>query len=205
LSEEEFVHFNTAAHHQSASVFLVEKFPEPVSSRPNPAGMSKRKAQAVPAESRNQKVPRWNTRCQALPVYCRVRSEQPEQFMKTKLFVVIGVTFSVAFAVQGQTPAPSEPAAKSAERTLLDKYCVGCHNQRTSNGLALDGKSIELSHVAGSPDKFEKVVRKLRAGMMPPSGAARPDAESLERLIVWLENELDRNVVTQLPPPGLIG
>jgi hypothetical protein len=69
--------------------------------------------------------------------------------------------------------------------------------------LALDAKSIDLRHVGADAEKFEKIVRKLRAGMMPPSGATRPSGSDLEALTVWLENELDRNAVVQSPAPGL--
>src|SRR5262249_1385159 len=91
----------------------------------------------------------------------------------------------------------------TAQRALMDKYCVGCHNQRTSNGLPLDSKSVDLAHAGSDPEKFEKVVRKLRAGMMPPSGASRPNPADLEALLVGLENELDHNAVQQFPAPGL--
>jgi hypothetical protein len=107
------------------------------------------------------------------------------------------VLLSITSALYSQAPDPS------AQRALMDRYCVGCHNQRNSNGLALDNKSIDLARVASDPEKFEKVVRKLRAGMMPPSGASRPAATDLEALAAWLENELDRTTVSQLPPPGL--
>src|SRR5262249_51217746 len=73
----------------------------------------------------------------------------------------------------------------------------------SSNGLALDSKSVDLTQIGANAEKFEKVVRKLLAGMMPPSGASRPNASDLEALAVWLENELDRNAVPHLPPPGL--
>jgi hypothetical protein len=124
-----------------------------------------------------------------------------------KLFALMWAAFlSAVFVVYGRTASQSElPAsmAPSAQRALLDKYCIGCHNQRSSNGLALDAKSIDLRHVGADAEKFEKIVRKLRAGMMPPSGATRPSGSDLEALTVWLENELDRNAVVQSPAPGL--
>src|SRR5262245_41358945 len=112
--------------------------------------------------------------------------------MKKELCAVTSIVFlSVAVLVygQGQTPVEvSTPGTPSAQRVLMDRYCVGCHNQRTSNGLALDGRSLDLGHVGQSPELFEKVVRKLRAGMMPPSGAPRPAPADLEALTTWLEN-----------------
>jgi cytochrome c5 len=90
----------------------------------------------------------------------------------------------------------------SAQRALLDQYCVTCHNAKlkTAN-LLLD--QLDLTHLGDHAEVGEKVVRKLRAGMMPPTGMKRPDAATLNALIVWMENELDRNAVTNLPAPGL--
>jgi hypothetical protein len=88
------------------------------------------------------------------------------------------------------------------QRALIDKYCVTCHNATAMKGnLALD--KLDLAPVGDHKDIGEKVVRKLRAGMMPPSGMPRPDAATLNNLIAWMEGELDRSAVTYLPPPGL--
>ncbi|HLH31751.1 MAG TPA: DUF1587 domain-containing protein, partial [Terriglobia bacterium] len=117
--------------------------------------------------------------------------------MGTKLTVSVGVILmSLAPLVYGQTS--DSPAA---QRALLDKYCVRCHNQRAKNGLPLD--NLDLTRVADKPEQWEKVVRKLRGGMMPPSGEARPEPATLEALTAWVENELDRNPIRRLPPPGL--
>ena len=62
---------------------------------------------------------------------------------------------------------------------------------------------LDPAHVEKDAENWEKVVRKLRAGMMPPAGEARPDRAAFEGMIEWLENELDRHAVTNLPPPGL--
>jgi|SRR5579871_800575 len=88
------------------------------------------------------------------------------------------------------------------ERALLDHYCVTCHNNKLkTGGLALD--RIDPAHVEKNPEQWEKVVRKLRAGMMPQAGAPRPDHATYEAMIVYLENELDRHVAVKLPQPGL--
>jgi hypothetical protein len=118
--------------------------------------------------------------------------------MKTKLTMSVGAMLMLcASAVYGQTA----PEGVAAQRAVLDKYCVRCHNQRSKNGATLD--SLDLTHVTDKAEQWEKVVRKLRGGMMPPSGEARPDPAVLEALTVWLENELDRNTLHQLPPPGI--
>jgi hypothetical protein len=106
----------------------------------------------------------------------------------------------------GPAPAGSVPIANAtsavSERALIDQYCVPCHNQRlkTAN-LMLD--QLDLAQIHDHAEIWEKVVRKLRAGMMPPSGMKRPDAPALEAMVSSLEKELDRDTVPHLPPPGM--
>jgi len=97
-----------------------------------------------------------------------------------------------------QQPASSHPAADY--RGTIDKYCVTCHNQRTKTaGLALD--VMDLSDVAGGAEVWEKVVRKVRVGMMPPQGAPRPDTDTAHALVTALTTELDRAWAAK-PNPG---
>src|ERR1700737_5334507 len=101
----------------------------------------------------------------------------------------------------GQTAAPQLQLA-ATPRAIFDQYCIGCHNERLKTaGLMLD--KLDPAHVSDNAEVWEKVVRKLRAGMMPPSGLPRPNRAAYEALITTLENELDRNVLTHMPPPGL--
>ncbi len=95
------------------------------------------------------------------------------------------------------------PATGAAsERALLDQYCVPCHNQRLKTaGLMLD--QLDLASLHDHAEIWEKVVRKLRAGMMPPSGMRRPDAAVMESMISFFEKELDRDAVPNLTPPGM--
>src|SRR5437868_1341273 len=68
-----------------------------------------------------------------------------------------------------QPRSQATPASVSPQRELLDRYCVTCHNQQLKTaGLALD--SIDVTKVGAEPEIWEKVVRKLRAGEMPPAG-----------------------------------
>src|SRR5689334_7581877 len=65
-------------------------------------------------------------------------------------------------------------ASASAQRALLDRYCVTCHNEKLKTaGLMLD--QMDVSNVAENAAVWEKVVRKLRGRAMPPAGAPRPD------------------------------
>src|SRR4051812_21151430 len=96
-----------------------------------------------------------------------------------------------AAAAPPQTPAPASPAAaaKSPERALLDQYCVTCHNQRAKTAnLTLD--TLDLAQLSDHADVWEKTVRKLRGGMMPPPGVRRPDQAAVDHLVSWLEHSL---------------
>src|SRR5216110_1591270 len=86
-----------------------------------------------------------------------------------------------------------------AGRQLLDQYCVTCHNQRTRTaGLTLD--TMDVDHVDRDAATWEKVVRKVRTGMMPPSGARRPEPSVLDAFASELEARLDSAVA---PGAGL--
>src|SRR5262245_58975747 len=100
------------------------------------------------------------------------------------LHVGLGTSFALAFSLVAVLPASARPqdtsaaspapqaadhvdqqaASVSPERTLLNRYCVGCHNPRLKSGnLVLD--TIDVSKVAGDPETWERVVRKLRGGL----------------------------------------
>src|SRR5207247_8544182 len=74
---------------------------------------------------------------------------------------------------------------QSAPRALLDQYCVTCHNEKLKTaGLTLD--KMDPSHVAADSEAWEKVVRKLRAGMMQPQGMPRQHAADYGRVTLAL-------------------
>jgi hypothetical protein len=82
----------------------------------------------------------------------------------------------------------------------VTRYCVGCHNDRLkTGGLALD--TAELDSIAAHAETWEKVVQKLRGGVMPPAGAPRPDPVAYESLTAWIEGALDRAAIAN-PHPG---
>jgi hypothetical protein len=114
--------------------------------------------------------------------------------------------------VRGQAPRPvaSHPATPlvtpaldaSAERALVDKYCVSCHNARLKTaGLVLDKDTIDLARVPDRADVWEKVIRKLHGRMMPPQGMPRPDEATIDAFTASLETSLDRAALAK-PNPG---
>src|SRR5262245_8978068 len=119
--------------------------------------------------------------------------------------------FMSAALVSAQAPVAQtgtrNVAAHNAttQRALIDQYCVGCHNSKTKTAnLMLD--QLDLTKLGEHADIGEKVVRKLRAGLMPPTNARRPDPATLERMIRWMEDALEKGAATHpahLPAPGL--
>jgi len=115
------------------------------------------------------------------------------------LLVTLGVSATQVNAGQLES-ATSSTAAVSSQRTLLDQYCVTCHNERLRTAdLLLD--DVDVDHVAEDPELWEAVVRKLRVGAMPPQPRPRPDKETYDGFRRWLEYELDRAAEAN-PNPG---
>jgi hypothetical protein len=101
-------------------------------------------------------------------------------------------------AAEGGRGSLTHPQASSAS-AVLNEYCVSCHNQTLkTGGLALD--NADLARVGQNAELWEKVVRKLRAGLMPPPGRRRPDPPAYDALTLWLENELDKGAAARLSP-----
>ena len=106
---------------------------------------------------------------------------------------------STAGALKPGTTQVSSTAPGS-QRAVLDKYCVTCHNEKAKiAGLMLD--KVDLSNIADGAPVFEKVVRKLRTGDMPPAGRPRPDQATYNSLATYLESALDGGAAAA-PNPG---
>ena len=104
------------------------------------------------------------------------------------------IAFMVAVAsVTGvsQTPASSPQAAAVPSAALLTQYCITCHNARAkAGGLTLD--PAELNQMDRHAETWEKVIRKLQTGMMPPSGAPRPARAAIDGFVASLQTQIDR-------------
>jgi mono/diheme cytochrome c family protein len=99
------------------------------------------------------------------------------------------------------TPQQPNPTTLDA-RAVLDKYCVTCHNQRLRTaGLSLDG--VDITQASATPELWERVIAKLRAGSMPPPGRPRPDAATYREMASRLEADIDRAWASH-PNPGRI-
>ena len=94
-------------------------------------------------------------------------------------------------------------AAANPNRALLDRYCVGCHNQRLKTAkLELD--VLDVTHPEKDSLTWERAIRKLRGGMMPPPGpSARPPAAEVNAFATYLEDSLDKAGAAN-PNPGSV-
>jgi mono/diheme cytochrome c family protein len=104
----------------------------------------------------------------------------------------------------GQAPPPAAPNPVPSHvdgRALIDQYCLGCHSDRLkSGGLALSALNLDAPvENAQSAEIAEKVIRKLRGGLMPPGGARRPDAHATAEFVSWLENKIDTAATESKP------
>ncbi len=106
--------------------------------------------------------------------------------------------FCVALALG--TPLVAAQDVVPSSRAVLDRYCVTCHNARAKTaGLALD--TLNLNAVGEQGSTWEKVVRKLRTGEMPPAGRPRPDRTTYDAVAGALEASLDAAALVA-PNPG---
>src|SRR5262250_554102 len=115
------------------------------------------------------------------------------------LSLVVGSSVQLAQRGPITTPVPSTISV-DAQNALVAQYCATCHNDKTrSGGMTLT--SLNLAHPDQNPELAEKVIRKLRAGMMPPPGAKRPDIETSRAFATALESAIDK-VAALHPNPG---
>ena len=111
-------------------------------------------------------------------------------------------TALVLFGIGPPAPAAAAPQdageSPAPHRALLERYCFTCHNERLRTaGLVLS--EMDLARVGADAERWERVVRKLRAGEMPPAGRQRPDAAAYAALTSWLEAALDRAAPGLMP------
>jgi mono/diheme cytochrome c family protein len=139
-----------------------------------------------------------------MPASVRGRDPGKESAMRRAIVVALCVIAPVAHGVNGsarqQPPSATVAAGVQAPRAMLDKYCVTCHNQRLKTaGLAID--ALDLAEIGQHAEVFEKMVRKIRTGAMPPAGRPRPDKALADAVASWLEEGLDRAALEH-PNPG---
>jgi len=117
-------------------------------------------------------------------------------------FVGVVAIAAAAFFEHGAR-AQTQSTQTSGEQALLDRYCITCHNERAKTaGLMLD--KLDFAHPGKDAETWERAVRKVRAGMMPPGGSPRPDRVTMDAFADKLETELDGAAAAN-PNPGFTG
>ncbi|MDX1562672.1 MAG: DUF1592 domain-containing protein, partial [Gammaproteobacteria bacterium] len=125
----------------------------------------------------------------------RIRlSSRPMTPRKLQLIVrsvaAVAVVAIAVYVFRGVPDSGDSRFSAGTAEELIEDYCVDCHNDvdLTAN-LSLEDHDFD--GLASNAEHWEPVIRKLRAGMMPPPGADRPDAEAYAALTRWLEQEID--------------
>ena len=115
---------------------------------------------------------------------------------------ILGLVAAAASA--GAYLAWRHAAPPSAEQqfAMVDRYCTECHNSaELAGGLSLEGLAPASIH--SNADVWEKVVRKLRGGLMPPPGGSRPDTQQIDEFVAFMEASIDSAAGGQ-PMPGYV-
>ena len=119
------------------------------------------------------------------------------------VFVAVAWASVVAQRPPAQQPVPASELgffSGGSQQALLKQYCITCHNEQLkTGGLALD--TLVRNRVEADPETWEKVVRKVRAGLMPPAGAKRPPRGDLDALATAIEGTIDHFAAND-PNPG---
>jgi mono/diheme cytochrome c family protein len=126
--------------------------------------------------------------------------------MGKRLFVLV-LSLYVASIIPS---APEAAAVQKSPATLtgapaeyhavVGQYCVTCHNETLKTG-GLTLEKMDFNDVGAGGEVWEKVIRKLRSGMMPPQGRPKPDDATRNGFATWLETNLDRAAASK-PDPG---
>ncbi len=130
-------------------------------------------------------------------------SSGPHRFLHTRRRLVAGLSFLSflpCFLVAAADSGRSTDGGVSVVAAVVNKYCVNCHDREEKKG-GLDLESLRPDDTANHSDTWEKVVRKLRARVMPPIGKPRPEESAYDAVVSKLGDALDR-ASTAHPNPG---
>jgi hypothetical protein len=117
-------------------------------------------------------------------------------------YVCAILAFGFAVISTGSGGLRAAAAPSSPQQALINQYCVTCHNQRAKTANVIFD-TMDVTDVSQHPEIWERAVRKLRGGMMPPPGARRPDQAAVESLATYLETALDASAAAH-PNPGRV-
>lgn len=103
-----------------------------------------------------------------------------------------------------QKSGPSPATFERVVQPFLSNYCVACHNGKSAaGGLNLQTLNSPAS-LKENRDEWEKIVRRISSGDMPPKALPRPAAADVKAVTTWLQNEFDRAGRNTKPDPGRV-
>ncbi len=126
-------------------------------------------------------------------------------FRRALLVLLAFVIFGSAggdLAVRANGQGGGSVASLEAQRELVGEYCAYCHNDALLEG-GFSWSEIDLANPAGNAEQAEQVIRKLKAGMMPPAGAPRPDDATINQFAEALAASVDRAAAPHADAPDL--
>src|SRR5258708_7240055 len=133
----------------------------------------------------------------------RRQMNEPVLFPGALKLVLAGLAATLLLSVQVKISAQQSnagPSPTSSQRQFLDRYCATCHNERLKiGGLSL--AQVDLSKIGAQPELWEKVVRKLHTGVMPPPNVPQPSEIDRRTIVTWLDTSLDAAAAAK-PNPG---
>jgi len=116
--------------------------------------------------------------------------------MSTRNAMIRGAALAAALLASGVA------LSADALQALTGKYCTPCHNTEDWAG-GLDLSTLDHAHVGRNAETWEKVVVKLRSGMMPPPGKERPSRNEADAVLRTLETRLDAEASVRAAAPAL--
>jgi mono/diheme cytochrome c family protein len=111
------------------------------------------------------------------------------------------LSVQVKVSAQQSNAAHEGPPPTSSQRQFLDRYCVSCHNEKLKTG-GLSLVQVDLSKPGAQSELWEKVLRKLHTGVMPPPNMPQPPEADRLALVKWLQSSLDAAAATAKLNPG---
>jgi len=116
------------------------------------------------------------------------------------ILLAAGSSMPARAAAQSEARTSASPSQAQTIREFTKQYCITCHNARLKTGnLVLESRDFD--HPVIDADVWEKVIRKVQVGMMPPAGVPQPDAATRRALVTALSGALDEAARTN-PNPG---
>ena len=114
------------------------------------------------------------------------------------------LTYGVLTSARGGAAAPEPDQRLQTVKSFVANYCVSCHNSAEKSGdlnLEQFDTNVANSNLSWDTTVWEKMVRRLRAGQMPPVGADRPSSQQHSEALTALESVLDAAAISH-PKPG---